>query len=160
MKKTLLLVLQVIFLIFLFTATQQVIAADTVTVTDSVMSTPGSVKGLRVITWTYSSDDGTIGETSPIAKVTGTIVGAKHIPDGVNTPDAAADYTILDASSSGMDVLYGAGANIGASRTIVFPVESVNAGPVYLANETLYFAAGSLGAGTNAGVFKLYISLP
>jgi hypothetical protein len=136
------------------------LAADTVTATDTVVTTPGSTRGIRVITWTYSSDDGTIAETAAVTAITGILVGAKHIPDGTNTPDAAADYTIKDASSGGMDVLFGAGANIGTSRTIVYPVESVNSGPVFLANATLYFAAASLGAGTNAGTFAIYIALP
>ena len=135
-------------------------ATDTVTVVKRMHSDSLWSRGIQEITWTYSSDDGTIAATGAVTGVTGIIIGAKHEPGGTNTPDAAADYTVVDAASSGMDVLIGAGANIGASRTIISPVESVNSGFVTVVNETLYLAVASLGAGTNDGVFKLYIWLP
>lgn len=163
MKKILGFLMIPLLLCSLFVISAPVMATDTLSIVDITLPRiPGWSRGVRIIRWTYSSDDGTVGaDADYIAEhVTGTIIGFKHEPDGTNTPDSAADYDILDAVSSGMNVLFDAGDNIGASRTIVVPVEAVNSGPVFVADEALYFYATALGAGTNAGVFEVYILLP
>ena len=138
-------------------------AADSATPTRTTIHQPTSFfKGVEQITFTFSSTDGTVERNAnwSVAGVTGFIMKFHYIPDGTNTPDAAADIQVFPSLTGGVNLLYGACDNVGATETIGFPAEAINGGPVFLANDTLYFYAGSLGAGTNGGVLHLYILNP
>lgn len=138
-------------------------ATDTVTVTKTSVTLPSpSVKGIEKITFTFSSDDGEVGRAAgtSIANIIGTIVKFHYIPDGTNTPDAAADIRVYSALTGGIDLLYGACDNVGATETVNFPANTTYYRPPFMAGDTLYFYAGSLGSGTNAGVMHVWILSP
>ena len=158
MKKWLI-VLTLLFLII----PSVVFATDTVTVTRTKVTTPTpSVKGIDKITFTFSSDDGEVARAAgtAIADVFGTIVKFHYIPDGTNTPDAAADIRLYSSLTGGIDLLYGACDNVGATETVNFPANTTYYRPPFMAGDTLYFYAGSLGAETNAGVLHVWILSP
>ena len=140
--------------------------ADTLTLKDEIVSPRGTARGIRMLEWTYNNASGTTLQataSNAATNVTGFIIGAKHEPDTADAPPAGADYQVWDGITSGAttDVLFGAGANIGTTRTTVFPDTTVNDGTVSLVNETLYFYIGELaGGGAEKGVFKVYILLP
>jgi hypothetical protein len=139
------------------------IAADTVTVTDVDIVLPSAaVRGVRQITFTFSSDDGTIARAAAnsASNVIGTIVKAHYTPHGTNVPDAAADIELYTHLTTGINILYGMIDNVGATETIIFPVTTTVNGPVFLGKETVYFAAGSLGAGTNSGTLTIWVVTP
>jgi hypothetical protein len=138
-------------------------AADTVTVADVDLVLPSAaVRGVRQITFTFSSDDGTIARAAgnSAANVLGTIVKAHYIPDGTNTPDAGADIQLFTHLTTGVNILYGMIDNVGATETIIYPATATVNGPVFLGKETIYFSAGSLGAGTNGGILRMWVVSP
>lgn len=132
-------------------------AADTVTVSENYYSDSRWSKSIRQITWTFSSDDGTIAATAPLPAVSGTLVGFWYKPGGTNTPDAAADISVISGSTSTVNLLNAICDNVGATETrpaqADFKIRT-------LVNDTLYFVAGSLGAGTNDGILTIFVELP
>lgn len=150
-------------LVFMVALPGLALAADTVTVADVDLVLPSAaVRGVRQITFTFSSDDGTIARAAgnSAARVLGTIVKAHYIPDGSNTPDAGADIQLFTHLTTGVNVLYGLIDNVGATETIGVPVTTTVNQPVFIGNETLYFSAGSLGAGTNGGILTVWVVSP
>jgi hypothetical protein len=135
-------------------------ATDTITVSDRTLPrATGMSKSVRVITWTFSSDDATVGRVAAyaVSSVTGMLMGFHYTPDGTNTPDAGADIQVYNHLTTGVNVLGGSCDNVGATET---QPNLSSFSPIALVDETLYFYAGSLGAGTNAGTLSIFIWLP
>lgn len=150
-------------LIAIFIVSGTAFATDTVTVTRTIVNQPSpSIQGVEKLTFTFSSDDGEVARAAgtSIANVLGTLVKFHYIPHGTNTPDAAADIRVYSAETGGIDLLFGACDNVGATETVNFPANATYYRPAFLAGETVYFYAGSLGTGTNAGVLYVWILNP
>lgn len=111
----------------------------------------------RFITAAFSSTDGTADRTAVAAQVSGMILGFHYAPDGTSTPDAAADIQVFKSATGGVNLLYGACDDVGATETEPSLTDFIG---TELDEDTIYFYAGSLGAGTNAGRLTLKIKLP
>lgn len=138
-------------------------ATDTVTVVRTIVQQPTpSMKGVEKLTFTFSSDDGEVARAAgtAIAGVIGTIEKFHYIPDGTNTPDAGADIRLYSSLTGGIDLFYGACDNVGATETVGFPASGTTYRAPFMAGDTLYFYAGSLGTGTNAGILYVWILNP
>ena len=138
-------------------------AADVVSVTRTKVTQPSSsARGIDKITYTFSSTDADAERAAArsIASVFGTIVKFHYIPGAVNTPDAGADIRVYSALTGGIDLLFSACDNVGATETVGFPAHATTLRPAFMAGDTLYFSATDLGAGTNDGVLYVWILSP
>ena len=94
--KRILLILAMLLLLLI----GNVYATDTVTMSDTenIKVTNQSTKAIREISWTVSSDDGTVAVVTAAHKfandVSGNIISYTYIPDGTNTPDTGTDIVI------------------------------------------------------------------